>query len=396
MRRRTKKRLLIFTIFIIIVGLVSVTSYKFWKNNNKKPVDVKEPVIEKPVKPKEPQVDKLSFLATGDALIHSGIYEFYRQKDGSYDFTNSLALVKDIVPKYDIAYYNQETVFGGKEFGYSNFPMFNTPSEFGDAMLNIGFNTVSIASNHSFDKGEKGALNNIKYFKEKNVLYNGMAENETDRTTYIIKEKNNIKYSMLSYTMSTNGLNTPKGKEYLVNVFDKEKARKDIEALKKEVDVLMVAMHWGNEYASMPNNTQKEVAQFLADLGVNIIIGSHPHVLQPITWIGDTLVIYSLGNFISNQYTTDNYNKKVGLFATLDITKTTTEAGSTIKLSNLGGELLFSYYKKNSGNLPNTAHQVIPFSKMTDDTYLKDYPKYYDMYTKILKTYTTDINIAPL
>ncbi|MEG0977185.1 MAG: hypothetical protein RSF02_01360, partial [Bacilli bacterium] len=79
-----------------------------------------------------------------------------------------------------------------------------------------------------------------------------------------------------------------------------------------------------------------------------------------------------------------------------DITKTTTEAGSTIKLSNLGGELLFSYYKKNSGNLPNTAHQVIPFSKMTDDTYLKDYPKYYDMYSKIIKAYTTDINIAPL
>ena len=203
---------------------------------------------------------------------------------------------------------------------------------------------------------------------------------------------------MLSYTTSTNGLNVPSGKEYLVNVYDKEQAKEDILALRDKVDVLIVAMHWGVEYASKPNNSQIEIAEYLADLGVDIIIGTHPHVLQPITKIDDTIVMYSLGNFISNQYGTDDYNKLIGFMATLDITKTVSPDNEvTIDIDNLGGELIFTKYNGNPITTANhDGHIVIPFSMMTDDSYLTDYQRLYTKYSDILKSMGTNLNIAPL
>lgn len=203
---------------------------------------------------------------------------------------------------------------------------------------------------------------------------------------------------MLSYTTSTNGLAVPSGKDYLINVYNKDKVKADIEAVRDKVDVLIVAMHWGVEYASTPNDSQKEIAQYLADLGVDVIIGCHPHVLQPITWIDDTLVIYSLGNFISNQYGTDDYNKLVGFMATFDITKTVRPDGNeSITIDNLGGELTFTKYNGNPITTSNhDGHVVIPFSKMSDDRYLKDYQRIYEKYKGVLECMGTELNITPL
>ena len=150
----------------------------------------------------------------------------------------------------------------------------------------------------------------------------------------------------------------------------------------------------------MPNDEEKEIAEYLSSLGVDIIIGNHPHILQPITKIGDTIVMYSLGNFISNQYGGSNgdWNKLIGFMATLDITKTVTKDNeATMTFDNLGGELIFTKYK---GNPVTTAvhsgHTVIPFSKMTDDSYLKDYERLYNKYTGVLKSLGQDLNIAPI
>ena len=266
-------------------------------------------------------------------------------------------------------------------------------------MIKAGFNMISLATNHTLDKGESGVLNFYNYFKDKDdIVYNGIADSLESRNNYIIGEKNNITYSMLSYTTSTNGLPVPSGKDYLINVYDEEQVKKDVEALRDKVDVLIVAMHWGVEYASSPNDSQKEIANYLADLGVDIVIGTHPHVLQPITWIDDTLVIYSLGNFISNQYGTNDYNKLVGFMATWDITKTITPEGDIdISIDNLGGELIFTKYTGNPITTANhSEHQVIPFSIMTDETYLKDYKRIYEKYSGILKNMGTELNIVPL
>jgi len=340
---------------------------------------------------------KLSLLATGDGLIHNAIYLSYEKEKNTYDFTDAISELKDIVSKYDIAYYNQETPIAGDNKSVSGYPMFNTPHEYADAMQEIGFNMVSLASNHGLDRGENGITNSVNYWKNTNSLYHGMATSSDEReNSIIIKEKNNITYTMLSYTEMTNGIPVPNGKSYLINVYNKEQVKKDIEKVRDKVDVLIVAMHWGVEYASSPNSNQKEMAEYLASLGVDIIIGNHPHVLQPIDWIGDTLVIYSLGNFISNQYSTDDYNKRVGFLATLDITKTVDKDKSKIEIDNLGGELIFTYYKTLSKEPNNRYHKVIPFSKMTDGTYLKDYQRIYEKYSGILQKMGTKLNIAPL
>ena len=398
-RRRKIKKKFLFSIFLIIaLSLLAYFSILYFTNNKDSVFNNNNNKTEnKNNNIKEDEVYKINLIATGDGLIHNAVYFSYEQSDGSYNFSGALKYVKDIVKNYDIAYYNQETPFAGGE--PSGYPRFSTPSEFGDAMIDAGFNMVSLATNHTYDKGENGVLNFYNYFKDKkDIVYNGIADSFESRNNFIIGEKNNITYSMLSYTTSTNGLNVPSGKEYLVNVYDKEQVKEDILALRDKVDVLIVAMHWGVEYASEPNNSQIEIAEYLADLGVDIIIGTHPHVLQPITKIDDTIVMYSLGNFISNQYGTNDYNKLIGFMATLDITKTVSPDNEvTIDIDNLGGELIFTKYNGNPITTANhDGHIVIPFSMMTDDSYLTDYQRLYTKYSDILKSMGTNLNIAPL
>ena len=403
-KKRFKKSIVKFFLSIVLVALVGYLSYTgynhfFGNNNSSNDGNVIKNNNNKNKPEAKDEVYKLKLLATGDGLIHSVIYRSY-YKNGVYDFTDAVKYVKDIVKDYDIAYYNQETPTGNDSIAYSGYPMFYTPSAYVDAMRAVGFNAVSLASNHSLDKGEKGILNTVKYFKTTDMLYNGMNDSEEMRNNFTIKEKNNITYTMLSYTTKTNGLSTPKGKSYLLNTYDKEQVKKDIEAVRDKVDVLIVAMHWGIEYIDMPNDEEKEIAEYLSSLGVDIIIGNHPHILQPITKIGDTIVMYSLGNFISNQYggTNGDWNKLIGFMATLDITKTVTK-DKTVKMTfdNLGGELIFTKY---NGNPVTTAvhdgHTVIPFSMMKDDSYLKDYERLYKKYTGVLTAMGENLNIAPL
>lgn len=410
-RKRKLKKKIIFTIILLLfVGIgtglyLNRDSISNLFNNKEVSNPNDNDKIDEEEKPKEDEVYKINMLATGDALIHNAVYWEYATGDkdtGPYNFDGALDYVRDIVSEYDIAYYNQETPFaGGLPDGY---PRFSTPSEFGDAMIKAGFNMISTATNHTIDKGEDGILNFYNYLKNKDgIIFNGIADNATDRNNFMIGEKNNITYTMLSYTTSTNGLPVPSGKDYLVNVYDAEQVKSDIEAVRDKVDVLIVAMHWGVEYASTPNSNQQEIAQYLADLGVDIILGAHPHVLQPITWIDDTLVMYSLGNFISNQYGTDDYNKLVGFMATLDITKTVTPEGDVdITIDNLGGELIFTKYNGNPITTANhDGHQVIPFSKMTDEvlstfTHSIERDRLYEKYSGILESMGVDLNIAPL
>lgn len=404
-RRKVKKKIITRLISLLLIIGIIIGGYKTYDHFKTKSKNNESPIKEifnnkKDNKKDEPEVYKINLLATGDGLIHSVIYRTYDKGNGIYDFTPALKYVKDIVKKYDITYYNQETPTGDSSLPYSGYPMFYTPSEFVDAMQDTGFNTVSLASNHSLDKGEKGILNTVKYFSKTDMLYNGMSDSETNRNNFIIKEKNNITYTMLSYTTLTNGLKIPSGKNYLLNLYDKEQVKKDIESVRDKVDVLIVAMHWGVEYQNTPNEEQKEISEYLSSLGVDIIIGNHPHILQPITKINNTIVMYSLGNFISNQYggTNGDWNKLIGFMATLDITKTVNlDKTSKIEISNLGGELIFTKY---DGNPVTTAvhynHTVIPFSMMTDETYLKDYKRLYEKYTNVLQSMGTTLNITPL
>lgn len=354
----------------------------------------------------------VSLVMVGDNLIHSSIYKDAKRLAGGngYDFKPIIEYIKEKVQNYDLAYYNQETVLGGSELGVSDYPTFNSPQEAGDAMLDAGFNIVSLATNHTMDRGEKAVLASVDYWKkhENETLVAGSYSSEEERNKVQIREKNGIKYAMLSYTYGTNGISVPKGKEYLVNVWPtnlslndpakdteyqnyKEQVKKDIEAVRSQVDVLMVAMHWGVEYTHEPTAYEKDSAQFLADNNVDIIIGAHPHVIQPVTWIDDTLVIYSLGNFVSAQLQDQNYNKMVGLMTSVDINKTAENGKTSVKISNVKNELIFTYYNKNTWS----NFKVIPFSNENIGKYLPNYKSVYENYKKIVQKMDSNMYVEP-
>lgn len=354
----------------------------------------------------------VSLVMVGDNLIHSSIYKDAKRLAGGngYDFKPIIEYIKEKVQNYDLAYYNQETVLGGSELGVSDYPTFNSPQEAGDAMLDAGFNIVSLATNHTMDRGEKAVLASVDYWKkhENEALVAGSYSSEEERNKVQIREKNGIKYAMLSYTYGTNGISVPKGKEYLVNVWPtdlslndpakdteyqnyKEQVKKDIEAVRSQVDVLMVAMHWGVEYTHEPTAYEKDSAQFLADNNVDIIIGAHPHVIQPVTWIDDTLVIYSLGNFVSAQLQDQNYNKMVGLMTSVDINKTVENGKTSVKISNVKNELIFTYYNKNTWS----NFKVIPFSNENIGKYLPNYKAVYETYKKIVQKMDSNMYVEP-
>jgi hypothetical protein len=391
MRNKNKKALRFLIIILLLCGVLFL-SYKLFLKNNDNITNVIDVVTDH--KENIPHVDKISLLATGDTVMHNDVVKYGLLDDGTYNYNGYLTEVSDIVKQYDIAYYNQETILGGASLGYSYYPMFNSPTEWGDAMVNAGFNTVSLASNHAFDKHEQGVINSVTYWKSKNVTYNGQAISQEERDIIPIVTKNNITYAFLSYTYGTNGINVPSNESYMVNVYSDEQAKLDIDKVKDKVDVIIVAMHWGTEYMQTPTDEQVREAQYLADLGVNIIIGNHPHSLQPITWLNNnnTLVIYSLGNFISNQgilYSTIGYKGVIGAFATLNIDKTTFNGESKISLDNLEVELLYTY--KNS---QQRYYKIIPFSKMNNN-YLNNYQSVYETYKNVIQKYNQNIVVKP-
>lgn len=395
MRRRKKKNKIVIIVLLLLVAIAGFHyGYNKLSSSNNK-IEVKEEE-----KPKEYSA---SLVMVGDLLVHDRLYNAMKTSNG-YDFKPALTYIKDIVKEYDIAYYNQETILGGEEIGLSSYPSFNSPYEVGDAMIDAGFNLVSLATNHTLDRGEKAITNSVNYWNEHpSVLAVGSYLSFEERDKVRIKEVNNITYTMLNYTYGTNGIKVPEGKEYLVNVWPctgsdprvdtkyqeyKIKVKEDIDRVRDKVDVLIVSMHWGIEYTHTPTKYQEDMANYLSSLGVDIIIGTHPHVVMPITYIDDTLVIYSLGNFLSAQETNVDYNTTVGLLSTVKITKyIDKDNNSSIKLSDQNNELIYTYSKNNND------YKVIPFSNSDIKMYLNDYERVYNKYASVIKSMNNDIEV---
>lgn len=328
-----------------------------------------------------PTSDRITLSMVGDALIHSPIYKDANES-GVYNFSKMFVDLEDVLTS-ELKYYNAESIIGGEALGFSGYPRFNTPKEFGESMVDMGFNIVSRANNHTLDKGEAGILYSCNFWnKYPSVLTNGSACTEDEKNHPRIMEMNGIRYTLLSYTTFTNGLTSPN--DYYVSLYSDEAVQNDIAKVRGNVDIIIVAMHWGDEYKSIPNFEQRRIATYLSDLGVDIVIGTHPHVIEPIEWIGRTLVIYSLGNFISNQTTVDDYARRIGLLVNIDIIKTTTKNETKIVLDNLTTELIYTYSKDYRN------YRVIPFSKI-DESILKDYRTYKTKYDAIVKYYDHSI-----
>lgn len=333
---------------------------------------------------------KVSLFAVGDALIHDAVYKDANTnqigEDGYnvYDFKPMLEYIKPLAQSHDLSFYNQETIIGGKKLGLSNYPMFNSPDEIGTNMLESGFNIVNLATNHTMDKGVEGATYSANFWESQDAYITGSYTSEDKRNNIEIKEKNGIKYAVLGYTYGTNGLPVKQGYEYLVNVWSvygensyeeyKETVKQDIKKLRDKVDVLIVSMHWGNEYTHVPTWYQKDAAQFLSEQGVDIIIGTHPHVIQPVEYVNNTLVIYSLGNFISAQ---EEENTRVGMMVSLDINKHVENNETTIKIDNIKADLIWTYHQR------YRKFKVIPFYQLNNEL-LNNYEQIYEKYKKII------------
>lgn len=332
---------------------------------------------------RKPKVYEAKMFMVGDALIHQSVYYNAGQNGNGYDFKPMIELIKPISSSYDLAYYNQETILGGTSLGLSHYPRFNSPQEVGDAMIDAGFNVISLATNHTMDKGEAGVLASVNYWNsKKDVVTSGQWSSYEERDKVRVYEKNNIKYAFFSYTTLTNGLNTPYGKDYLNNVYSDSKAKNDIEKVKDKVDVIIVAMHWGVEYSMNVSSEQERIANYLSNLGVDLIIGAHPHVVEAVEYINDgkTFVIYSLGNFISGQIGVD---KLTGLMMEVTIRKEVDTRGNTkVSIINPKADLIYTRYNMNSNNWN---FKVFPYSQLNDNI-LPSYKSYYEKYKAVVSS----------
>ncbi|MBW9212995.1 MULTISPECIES: CapA family protein [Terrabacteria group] len=323
---------------------------------------------QKPTEKKEVKSTKTSatLFMVGDSLIHNSVYKDAK-KGNTYDFTKQIELIGQSAKPYDLRYYNQETILGGSALGLSSYPLFNSPQEWGQNMIDQGFNLVSTATNHSLDKGEAGIMAQRKFFDQHpEIIAEGTYTSKQAQQAIRIHEVNGIKYTFFSWTYGMNGFKAPVGKDYLVNCYEgrEQEMLQQIKEAKKQVDVVLVAIHWGIEYQDMPSPEQKRLAQALADAGTDIIIGNHPHTIQPIQWLNNrkSIVFYAFGNMISDQWNREQSMN--GYMASIRINKTIDNGITTITLDDLKTEFIYTYSKPRNHNF-----KVYPYSQLSTKLY---------------------------
>ena len=336
MRMKSNRML---SVFISILMIISITGCGLFTPNN---VDRSNDSVknttsaQKETEPEtEPQTEPpfeattLNIKMIGDMLMHEGVTYSGKADDGSFNFDHLFAHIKDDIQAADVAIINQEVILGGAELGISGYPCFNTVYEVGDAIASAGFNVVLHATNHTIDMGAQGVDNCIDYWRKNHPDVGAIGINKTQEDTenIYVYEKGGIKVAVLNYTYGTNGIALPEGRGYIVNLLDEERIKKDVAKAKELANFVVVCPHWGAEYQYEPWNEygsmydQVNWAQLFADCGVDLVIGSHPHVIEPVEWIegkdgNKMLCYYSVGNFVSQQ---DAAPRMVGAMADVTI-----------------------------------------------------------------------------
>lgn len=358
-------------IMVIFLGFLTVTLVLIYPKTKVKQVDNKMENIE------EPTVKKLSakLTITGDFLYEEPYYEALRNKEDEYLYFSK---VKKYFQNDDLSIGNMEVVIsdGTMELsgvGYS----FCAPQSMGYQVIDLGMDVMSTANNHSNDRGIEGRISTREFFKNNSdILTVGTYDEERDITKNI-KEVNGIKFGFLAYTYKTNKTIAKKDR-YSIGLYRdpdtgtiteeyKEIIRQEVEKLRDKVDCLIVMMHWGNEFTFTPTSEQEFLANFLNSLGVDIIIGNHSHCIQPMKWIHgehDTLVYYSLGNFVSADHIVDRTGEtftnayQLGLISSLNVSL----EDNKISIENIKTEPIIDYYDKNLRNF-----MLIPYSEYTEE-----------------------------
>ena len=373
-KRKVKKAP--FVILIILITLIFGSLYVF-KGAFEKNKDDKNPDILEKEEPKD-KVYNVSFTLGGNVLINSNMWYDRLTSDG-YDFDGVFEDLNDIMKKSDINFYYQQSMVGGKELGTSFNYDYNSPNEVPASLAKLGFNAVSLASRHSYDKGITGITNTIKTILDNKFIYAGINDTIDNRLKNNIIEKNGLKIALLSYTTSTDVMVQTANS---VDLYSDDLVKTDVESIKDEVDVIMVSIDWSNIVSDVVTEEQKRIANYLESLGVDIIVGDTGYVIQPIEKINDTLVCYPLGNLLSGHYAVDSRISAMVDF-NLKVTKSLTD--KKLSFEDINVLLTYAY------NYDYTMYKVIPFTKLTNE--LLDHKSYYNKYNELLTKANPDIKL---
>ena len=254
-------------------------------------------------------IHTIRIAAVGDIMCHSPQFRYSQVTKDSFDFVPVFRYINKYLKDADFTLGNLETVTAGKEKKYSGYPMFNSPDEFIAAVKAAGFNLVTTSNNHALDRGEPGINNTISQLIKNNLNYTGTFTSQQDRDSIRIFNIKGIKTAILAYSYGTNGNSIPRGKKYLINIIDYDLIQKDITSARQlGAELVIVYYHFGDEYKRELSAFQKTTVNKTIEMGADIILGGHPHVLEPAVYFKthnarlDTgFAIYSLGNFLSNQ-----------------------------------------------------------------------------------------------
>lgn len=356
---------------------IEETIQKKDESNNSNELELDDPAEESEKSQEEPIEESsdelpdssITLIMVGDVLMHTPVTESGLAEDGTYHYEHLFANVKDLIRDADIAMVNQEVILGGTALGLSGYPAFNAPFEVGDALADAGFDVVLHATNHALDKGEKGIRNCLGFWQEcypEMKIAGIYGDQESYNNGVIFIEQDGIKIAILNYTYGTNGIPLPKDAPYLVNLLDRAKIASDVEKAKQEADFVVLCPHWGTEYRHDPDESQKEWARYFADLDVDLVIGAHPHVIEPVEWVDDTLVYYSLGNFVNATSGTGNgvADRMLGSMAVVHITK----EDDKVKISGYESIPLVSHLEHGYGNIT-----VYPMEEYTTELASKNW-----------------------
>lgn len=347
------RKIIVAILAMILVFTVTFGTYYLIKNDKKgNENNTPKQVLEGKEEIEEEKITDditINMTVTGDVLCHNtNFWDAYDASTDSYDFSYVFEDIEKYFSSADIAVGTIETSFAGKEAGYSNYPTFNSPEELATDLKELGYDVMAMATNHCLDKGYKGLVSTIEELDKAGIKHIGTYKSEEDSKEILIQDVKGIKMAFLNYTYGTNGIPIPAGKEYSVNLIDKDKIKADIEKAKKlNADVICVNMHWGEEYRQTATQEQEELADFLFQNGVDLILGSHTHVLEPMEKRTVTLadgtkkdgfVIYSLGNFMSGQNA--NYTRQSVI---LDIQLTKKGKDNTISIDSVKYSPIYMY-----------------------------------------------------
>lgn len=355
-RERSNARASLLASVIVLAVLVILFNQLDYRMIRKPAIDAQKKSAAAKEKPETTattsDVTTASVIAVGDNLYHQSLIDAGASEDGNWNYDKIYTHITDAIKDADIRMIDQETVFTTDHDSVSSYLSFATPTEVGDAIVKAGFNVVESANNHIDDFGEGFLTDTLNFWKTKypDVTLLGIHDSQEDADTVKIREVNGIKIAFLDYTYDTN-VGGIEGKDYMIDMIRKEKITTMIQKAKQQADCIIFVAHWGTEDETMPNEYEKQWAAYLMEQGVNVIIGGHPHVLQPYGRISDgkgneTVVFYSLGNFVSTQ---QKLEELLGGMAKFTIQKTVENGKTSIQILTPTVEPLVMHYNSDAG-----------------------------------------------